>query len=410
MNDFGLYAVHCQTPFANDGQSEGISCQTRNSQHAGTVACASLEGSVGVIDVDCERLVTQWKPHGHAVTDVGFSLADPSLLFTSSRDGSIGVCDCRLSPTERLVAQMRLSLEHGDAELWSLALGGAGEHYLACSVENIIRLYDVRALSTCSHNAEIRNGSCRKPSRASGLVWTFDSSHSDVINVVRFHPIRRELLVSGADDDLVVIHDTNRCAKNNSNGATLNDDDTDDPAIIGGLNNASPPRFLCFAGSALDTLCVVSTIESLCAWHCSQLGVLENASSQPPLHAAGHHRDADDDGGFPVCPIALPTTSLRHAPELDNHGSCGYIVNLVYDDPTKRLYAIGGSAGGRLVLYHVNVDNCDVVAHFNSERGHSGIVRCADVLPTTVTGTVVATGGEDGLFAVWRQAPVRPEE
>lgn len=351
------FSLGVRTPvFSNDVTSESIGCLALNPHVKETLCCASLEGSIGVFDAARGCPLTTWKPHRSAITDITFSQSDPSLLFSSSRDGFAKLSDCRLDPSSRTICQIKSSLDDGGAEMWSLSSGGTAEQYLACSIDHTIRLYDVRfLLSTVSS----RHTGRRQASRGAGHVWTFDSSHSDVINVVRFHPTRRNLLISGADDDLVVIHDVNRCGQSNNRSTTFPSEDTedvDDPSVVGGINNTSPPRLICFAGPSLNTVCVVSTIETLCAWHCDEMGSNTLQATQRELSRCNESflTSGDHQKDYAMQPIKLPATSLQQAPELMHNSSFGYIANLVYDQFAQRLYAIAGNLmlfGLKLMLH-----------------------------------------------------------
>lgn len=354
MAPFNLSAQF--SPFSSSlDERQGVSVISSNSVQPSVVVSGSSEGGICLVDLEKSLSILRCNGHQRAITDISFLASDPSLIITSSRDGSVSVFDSRLPADVNRVSRIRLSLDPDEADVWSVDAGGSSERLLACTVDNEIRMYDLRVVAEASY-PEKRN------SRATGLVWHFKDSHSDLINSVRFHPVRRSLLVSGADDDLICIHDTDQCRKSNVNPSPApqttpssddNSDAEDDPTVIGGMNNESPPRIIRFVGPNQDVLCAISTTETVQAWHCPTLStpvsksfsdVVESYStastSSSPFTSPKNNNYSSEE--FPVRRLIPPIESVRVAPQLSQGDAGGYLVDAIYDDSTERLFVLGG--------------------------------------------------------------------
>lgn len=337
----------------------GISVLASNQFEPSIVVCGSSDGHVCLVDLNKSLPIQRCNGHEKAITDISFLPLDPQLIISSSRDGTASIFDSRLPPDVSRVSRVRLTLDHEEADVWTIDAGGSSERLLACSNAEKILIYDIRVLTDNEFNDS------RRKKRSDGLVWIFQDSHTDIVNCVRFHPSKRHLLASGADDNLLCIHDTNKCHRHQSTPMTSmnsscpnsdNDDGTsDDPTFIGGLNTESPSRIIRFAGPELNVLCSISTTESIQAWHCSMLSKQNSTNSfkeavrsystssvskspfPTPLHT-----ELDFDEDFSCHRLIAPTYSVLLAPQLVDDESRGYVVNVIYDDSTERLFALGG--------------------------------------------------------------------
>eukprot|EP00920_Eleutheroschizon_duboscqi_P002632 GHVT01006176.1.p1 GENE.GHVT01006176.1~~GHVT01006176.1.p1 ORF type:complete len:576 (+),score=117.66 GHVT01006176.1:3416-5143(+) len=103
---------------------------------------------------------------------------------------------------------------------------------------------------------------------------------------------------------------------------------------------------------------------------------------------------------------------IRGAPELFSGGSSGFVVDGLYDELSERLFLLGGSVDGSLVLYHGNLQGLAPAASFlPSPSGACHIASVRAVLPLYTGATspgrggpcVLITGGEDGRLCAWKQ-------
>eukprot|EP00916_Digyalum_oweni_P007824 GHVL01013147.1.p1 GENE.GHVL01013147.1~~GHVL01013147.1.p1 ORF type:complete len:363 (+),score=70.12 GHVL01013147.1:25-1113(+) len=252
---------------------------------------------------------------------------------------------------------------------------------LSCGSDGTARLWDIRVdtglVSTNKiGNLEILGCSCTDTEYACAYgnsVYVYDirkqsklasyEAHSDYTTCVKYHPEKSKILLSGSDDSLVCTYDTNKA--------------TDDSALISILNTEDNVARINIIGSNSDCIVTVSPTERLQIW-------MSDTSN----------RMAD------YC-------NIRTHPLFYKEGeSFGYVVDCFYDLSSERLYTLGGSSSGELLLFHINVDEARPCARFlatkseNSPIGHSGVVRSAASHSTSLL-----TSGEDGRICQWKTAP-----
>ena len=273
--------------------------------------------------------------HSDAVEDLGFFQADPYCLASCSHDGTAMVWDLRVSTAAR-------SFSVASREVYSCCLGQK-DSLLACAAGNKVHLFDV------AQNKQIR---------------VYKDSHTDVVNHVRFHPDGK--LLSGAEDNLVVVLDTNEAIR-------------EDEAMLGVIPNGECVRSFTLVGPDRNTLCCCSTTEDVRIW---QLG--------------------DDEFGT----LKAQFTNLRSHPLLmrneDEDMAFGYVVETFYDQPSAEVFLLAGAGtAGELLLFRVTLADAVPIAVFSGMgQGHSGIVRSALCLP----GGRILTAGEDGQVCAWAEA------
>lgn len=312
----------------NAHSNSGVLVLCCNPVESHKVVCGSSEGDVALVDLNTALTVQSCCGHDRAITDASFVRSDPHLIVSASRDGTASLFDSRLASTDSRIAKIRLTLENDEADVWSVSTGGSSECVLACSHADQVLLYDMRVIST---QRSQRN-------RHAGLICTLKDFHNDTISCVRFHPTRRELLVSGADDDFACLYDTNRC-DDASEMAIKEDVEDEDSAFIGGINTESPPRLIQFVGPQLELLCIISTTETVQAWHCPGLSSSSNPESSS---LCSFLPAAESNGDFSCHRLINPASDIRLAAQLTDGDSCGHVVNVIYSESTERLFALGG--------------------------------------------------------------------
>lgn len=311
------------------------------------VAAATSENTVCVLDPGTLQPVRTLHGHGDLVEDLSFFQALPHCLASCSQDGSARVWDLRADDADAL------SFNVSSSEAYSCAVGRA-DSALACTASEKIHLFDIRAAKR----------------------WrSYKDWHTDVVNQVRFHPLDTSKMLSGAEDNLVVIINT--------------DEEREDEAMIGCVPNDESVRSFTLVGPARETLCCASTTEDVRVFG---LG-------------------AEDCGVR-----RAEFLGLRQHPLLMREDEYGYVVETFYDQPSMQVFLLAGAGnGGDLLLFRITLDDAAPVAGFAlpeqgvpSEaggleaqvlKGHSGIVRSALSGP----GGILLTAGEDGCICAWRE-------
>jgi len=306
------------------------------------LAAATSANDVVLLDVSTGlRSVRNLTGHSDSVEDLSFFQSDPFCLASCSRDGTARVWDLRASE-----AAVR-SFDVASQEVYSCSIG-RGDTALACAASEKVHLFDL----------------------ASGKrTKVYKDSHTDVVNHVRFHPVDTTKLLSGAEDNLVVVLDTNEA--------------NDEEAIVAVIPNEECVRSFTLVGPGRDTLCCASTTEDVRIWG---LGA--------------------DDCGMKKAEFI----GLRDHPLLAREESLGYIVEMFYDQPSGQVFLLTGAGNsGDLALFRVTLNSADPVATFalgNADpidgssallQGHTGIVRSAVCMP----GGMIVTAGEDGCVCAW---------
>eukprot|EP00931_Biecheleriopsis_adriatica_P004707 TRINITY_DN106337_c0_g1_i1.p1 TRINITY_DN106337_c0_g1~~TRINITY_DN106337_c0_g1_i1.p1 ORF type:complete len:389 (-),score=73.43 TRINITY_DN106337_c0_g1_i1:3-1169(-) len=317
-----------------------LGCNCDNS----ALAVATSEHALCILDPGTLKPIRSLQGHADAVEDLGFFQADPCCLASCSHDGSARVWDLRAAEAARQFAVT-------SNEVYSCSVG-RGDGLLACAASEKVHLFDV------GQGKRLR---------------VFKDSHTDVVNHVRFHPIETHKLFTGAEDNLVVLLDTN--------------EPREDEAMLGCIPNDECVRSFTLVGPDRNTLCCSSTTEDVRIWGAGaeNLGSLRaqflGLRSHPLLMRGGGE---EDDCGF------------------------GYVVETFYDQPSAEVFLLAGAGtAGDLVLFRVTLSEAVPAAIFapaasgSPLRGHEGIVRSALCLP----GGRVLTAGEDGRICAWCEGP-----
>ncbi|CAE8715758.1 unnamed protein product, partial [Polarella glacialis] len=307
------------------------------------LAVATSEHALCVLDPATLRPIRKLEGHTDVVEDLGFFQSEPSCLASCSHDGSARVWDLRAAEAARCFAV-------SSNEVYSCSVGRS-DSALACAASEKVHLFDV--------------GQGKR-------MRVYKDSHTDVVNHVRFHPVDSTQLYSGAEDNLVVV---------------LNTDETrEDDAMVGCIPNDECVRSFTFVGPDRNTLCCSSTTEDVRIWG---LGTEDFGSLRAQFLGLRNHPLLMRGGGGD-----------------DDEGSGGYVVETFYDQPSGEVFLLAGAGqAGDLVLFRVTMGEALPAAVFappapgSGLRGHEGIVRSALCLP----GGRVLTAGEDGRICAWQE-------
>jgi WD40 repeat protein len=335
------YQVAAQSqPFSlHSRKSEGISCHVANKKIKNIISCGSLNGRIALVDIakGQEYRVFQ-RAHQQCITDISFSTIQPHIMVTSSHDGSLHIYDCRLSDHSSLVDAIQVTPETEDANVLSVCIGGVQDYHIASTLNNTIPVYDIRKLSIGEHR--------QKGSGLQKYYKLLNSSHSDTISTVRFHPRCKTLLVSGADDNLVVTHDISLDFSELSlSQETTHEDDGDTNYIIATVNNDTPPRILSFIGQDSSTVTVISTTETLALWDFSIVFDSQSTSG---------FTDANTLKQFACRKLGrLPSYKSKNSKSSFDVESFStyYLVNVFYDENTETVLVLGGISSKSIFFF-----------------------------------------------------------
>lgn len=302
------------------------------------LAAATSEHAIRIFDPASLQPVRSLEGHGDQVTDLSFFLSSPSCLASCSTDGSARLWDLR-SP------EASTSFTVSSQEVYSCSVG-RGDAAIACAASEKVLLFDVVA---------------------GKRLRTYKDCHTDVVNHVRFHPAEGGTkLLSGAEDNLVVLLDT--------------EESREEEAMLAVIPNDECVRSFTLVGPGRSTLCCASTTEDVRIFG---LGL--------------------DDIGMKKAEFL----GLRDHALLTRDESRGYIVETFYDEPSQQVTILAGAGiEGDLMLFRLSLAEPTPCGVFTLPAGagpeltgHRDIVRSAVTLPS---GAIV-TAGEDGRVCAWRE-------
>lgn len=299
--------------------SKYASCLVANDS---VIACSSGK-RIHLLSRETLALTGELKGHKVNVEEVCFFQNGPKLASCGA--------DCTAKVWD--VRQQKCATTYTlDGEPTSIAVG-QNDSLIAVAVEEKIDLWDVRM---------------------GKKSFVFTQVHTDIVNCLRFHPLKPSLLISAGDDNLVCQLDT-----------TMLDEEDGVPWVVNNEENVRAVRVI--GDSQCHALVSASTTEVIRIWgeKCENLGEFYD---------------------------------IRNSPLLQVEESCGYVVDVLLQD--ERAYVLGGSSEGALALYHLNLQGLHLAYPFATDgtEGHLGVVRC--VLP--LGPTALLAGDENGKLIAWR--------
>jgi len=236
-----------------------------------------------------------------------------------------------------------LELSGGKKQLSSVATSSDGTQF-SVGIGSRVAVFDLR----------IAVGS-KGTSDNSGLIASYEESHSEPVNQVAFHPTLRGHVLSGADDGLVCVFDCSRAGE--------------DEALVAVLSvGSSVRRFGIFGESSAHAFALTRT-EGVSVWN---------------LGSSSRVADFSD----------LRSRLLSEGTNLDYLVDCRELSN-------ETLVSLSGNDDGDLALIEVSPSGCVVQKMFERNgKGHSATVRSSAWTPSA---DVLFTGGEDGVVCAWRR-------
>ncbi|KAG0561256.1 hypothetical protein KC19_9G049100 [Ceratodon purpureus] len=288
--------------------------------------------------------------HTNTISDISFpDASSPSVLCSSSADGTVRAWDIRL---RKEVATLRTE----NQELWSFDIGGAAQNLVASGGNAAVMCWD---------------------RRTNRRVATLEECHTEAVTQVRFHPSKKEKLVSASVDGLMCVFDTL---------GDINDDEGMESVMSVGTSIAK----IGFYGMNYEHIWCQTHIETLSSWN---------------------FEDALVEADF---------TEMR------NNASCNwsfspveYLIRCYYISTFDTLWLIAGTQEGTVGYFplHIPTPNTGTTsagavgpASAVLEGGHTGVVRSVwspyDVSTncgTALEGLFCWTGGEDGRLCSWTE-------
>lgn len=393
-------SLHLQGEKAPSGQPPCLQHIIASRDSAG-VCCVDADSTLILVDVN-QLKCTYTVPAAHSapVTSCCFLHHSNHILLTSSQDGAIKLWDLReqmLSKPGAAIAEAAVQIAPSgsrEADMWALAVRG-DDQVFAASFKNYIKGYDIRALSSGSNSvASSREGQSKCHKRSRRLLWDLQV-HGDVVTALQFHPVYPQLLVSGGEDSLICISDTNAVGR-----------DSSDVTPVACFSQERAVKGLSLLGPGTSCVCIRSAMEDVGLWQVEGLDSQCNGAAGDGISV---RRRAE-------------WLSVRSHPAIREGDSGGYVVDVFYDNVAGRLFILAGSVSGRLLLLHANLDGMAPAAVFKDDAtfltslagssrdgltgggGHTGVVRGAASLQASgCSSNRLLTCGEDGRICAWRQ-------
>lgn len=298
--------------------------------------------------------------NGHTGTISDLLFPDPKIphsFCSSSLDGTIRVWDTRNNQ------QVNVLTTHNSSEgIYSLSFGGSSCNLIAAGGKAKVFCWDWRT---------------RKE------LACMEECHTEDVTQVRFHPIKREKLVSASVDGLMCIFNTQ---------GEINDDEGLE-AVMGVGTSVGK---IGFCGSSNERLWCLTHIETLSIWDFKEGMRLADFTDARSKASANWRLPAVD-----------------------------YLVDCYYSTATERLWLIAGTNAGSVGYFPVSC-NAELNASPNSgllgpvsavlEGGHTDVVRtiwsplCQEGDPAMLQGLFCWTGGEDGNLCSWSKGNDVPDK
>lgn len=171
--------------------------------------------------------------HDDTVTRISFAKHSPSILWSSSHDGSVRCWDLR--------TQALAHMFYANEPVESFDIGGTDNMMLAAGVKENILFWDLRKTS---------------PGKQQQADAIFSESHNEELTHILFHPVAQNRLFSSSTDGLVCMFDTTQS----------NEDD----ALVSVTPTDKAVETLGFFGNNGAFMYVVSSDQTVCLYNIEQ--------------------------------------------------------------------------------------------------------------------------------------------
>ncbi|KYQ91926.1 WD40 repeat-containing protein [Tieghemostelium lacteum] len=257
-------------------------------------------------------------------------------LLKDKTDGNAILLSCSSDKTVRIWDMYQASLVqtiHQQDEIFSIDLY---QNFLVMGCSNKLVLYDLVKKS---------------------VIRTFDSSHTEDITRVRFHPNDPTKIVSVSMDGLICLYDLNQA--------------DDEEAIISVLNGEFPLSSFGFFGKNSEFIFTLSTQERLAIW---------DLASGTRLKEFGDLRQI---------------LTERFQKEIN------YFVNVDYHLESNNLFLFAGDYQGNIYIYLINQTTWELSEFSQLLNGHSDIVRNIYWDKNTLE---LISSSEDSKISFWQDS------
>ena len=291
--------------------------------------CSLSSMCLGVHDISEElKRITCIKAHSGRINCIESSEDSPHTLLSGADDGYLKCWDVRTSCLEPAVS-IKCKKEVSEASL------GTADLIVAAATGTNVSFYDMRCVREVPGGGKLGSDANVETS----CVGEYCDVHTDTINALKFHPLRRTELLSAGEDGLVCCYDTN---------VTSNTD-----SVLSIFNVECDVRTLGFFGPELEGVYYLSTIESASFWH---------------LYSALR---------------VVNLSGVRDTFQID------YLVDCVSAGTTGGVKLLAGTTDGVGVVLDIYPDRSQKL--FELDGGHEDVIRCG----VSLKGGGLITGGED---------------
>ena len=328
--DDGLYVLH-------------TSCDSATKGHpSSSLSCALSDGSLQMYNVEQLRC-TYTVPQAHSkenpvITDL--YQIDANQMISSGMDGTVKLYDVRTNNNNSSSPVMTMVLANKEQAL-SVSLGFGNTLAAVGSHKSNIHFYDMRQSNT--------------------LVGSYVDAHTEEVTKVRFHETNHNILLSGSEDGLVCLFDTQQ--------------PSEEAALVSVCNVQSSIRQVGYF--AQDGIYVLTGSESMSLWHGPTAQRLVDFSSSSPSYTTNLR------------------TELSKQASMDIH----YFIDAHHDPDKGLLQLVAGNDDGNIAIFVVSPTN--IIHTHTLLGGHRGVVRSIS-WPSPYT---CITAGEDARLVEWNLHP-----
>jgi len=314
-----------------------------------TIVTSSSKNSIQTFDRNTLAPLSELEGHRDTITGIATGNTDSNLVWSCSEDQSVLLWDLRTNKPALSYKMTRTDLVPASCAVNCIDGAIAVGTNLATTKKHkdaLLTIWDVRKTEP---------------------LTVFQEAHSDDITQVKFHPTNPKACASCATDGLVNFYDL---------GLVPATGDPEDEAIISTVNSDTSMSRIGYFGPNGEYLYGLTHHEEYNCWHATP-------------------REDENEN---ECVVHF--ADLREA--IAKQGvTVNYFVQNHYDAASQRLYLVGGTHDGQLLIFHVNQGSVSFAAALSG--GHSATVRDVHWLPDN---NGIISGGEDGMLTLWSREEI----
>ncbi|KFV18919.1 WD repeat-containing protein 89, partial [Tauraco erythrolophus] len=312
------------------------------------VAVSCSKKSIRVYNRETLNFLREYSSSPGILHGVRFAHACDSIVFSAGSDGTVKCWDIRLA------TQKAAQIFSGYPSNVFISFDINCSDLIICAgtekveKDTFLVFWDARGITDCTSTT-------KEP------LGVYSESHNDDVTKVCFHPVERNLVVSGSTDGLVNVFDINK--------------DNEDDALVSTCNSDSSVSCVGWSGRGYKQVYCTTHDEGFCWWDIAQLDTEEPITLSRVL-------DVRDTG-------------------CGENNSLHYLVGGLYHEKADKLFLIGGTSTGNIHLLGCSSDGLSLVGTLGG--GHSATVRsfCWNLADESLL-----TGGEDAQLLLWKPGAV----